>query len=259
MHEFKGGFIMPGKKKKRLVVSGYRYGRIIILAACFVWVVCACNLIMNRKDEKELSVNEAFCSVVYSDIQAEISGSGEIDIKGDMSAKRMVLMDMAKNLEINKYSITNEDGDCRLYQQSKNGEVTLEIINADGKDYIRANVMINKGFETVSVYKKVFEKCFKQFDVDSDITVTMSGSVNGRLSLDEMEHLSGKFLKNMSAKEVTTGRMEEAYTVYAYSKTVPEYLNVGKQKVNVNVTMNYEEELKRTIVRLSTPVYNGDY
>lgn len=247
-------------RRKRLSVKGYGYTRILILIACFIWVVSATNLIMNRKDNSNLSLEEAFCANVYSNLRADIYGMGELNLKNDTTqTKKMILMDIAKKLDINQYTISEDADGVHLSQLSKNGEVAIDVLDRDEAFYLRASVTINKGFAAIKAYKKVLNECFEQFGVDEDINVSMSGIVNGRLDATQMEHLSGKFLKSMSAKEVMAGTMEEAYTVYAYSKNINEFMNVGKNKVNINVTMNYDELDGNTIVRLSTPVYNGDY
>ena len=47
--------------------------------------------------------------------------------------------------------------------------------------------------------------------------------------------------------------------VNAYTKDVKDSISLGKKKINVNITMNYDEIRNMTDITLSTPVYSGDF
>ena len=43
------------------------------------------------------------------------------------------------------------------------------------------------------------------------------------------------------------------------TKDVKDSISLGKKKINVNITMNYDESRNMTDITLSTPVYSGDF
>ena len=59
---------------------------------------------------------------------------------------------------------------------------------------------------------------------------------------------------------VRTEKMtEDLYTVYGYDKDIDTAISIGKEKVNINITMSYDENKDQTLIHLSTPINNRDY
>ena len=87
----------------------------------------------------------------------------------------------------------------------------------------------------------------------------MKGSAIGDMSDKDRDNLADRMLKMLGAKTVTSGKVQDSYMVYAYTKDVKDSISLGKKKINVNITMNYDEIRNMTDITLSTPVYSGDF
>ena len=79
------------------------------------------------------------------------------------------------------------------------------------------------------------------------------------MSDKDRDNLADRMLKMLDAKTVTSGKVQDSYMVYAYTKDVKDSISLGKKKINVNITMNYDEIRNMTDITLSTPVYSGDF
>ena len=117
----------------------------------------------------------------------------------------------------------------------------------------------NKGFECAECYRDIIKESFEDYGVDTCVTVSMKGSAIGDMSDKDRDNLADRMLKMLDAKTVTSGKVQDSYMVYAYTKDVKDSISLGKKKINVNITMNYDEIRNMTDITLSTPVYSGDF
>ena len=108
-------------------------------------------------------------------------------------------------------------------------------------------------------YEKLMKQVLEEYGIDTHVTVSMKGSIAGDMSQYDKSEVSGRMLKMLGAKTVTTGQIQDSYVVYAYAKSVKDSVSIGKNKINVNITMNYDETRGVTDIQLSTPIYNEDF
>lgn len=54
-------------------------------------------------------------------------------------------------------------------------------------------------------------------------------------------------------------RTDDLYVIYGYDDEIDEYINVGRGKVNVCISVNYDEIEDVTCVYFSTPMNNQDF
>lgn len=241
------------------MVKIYRFQRLMIIAAVIVWAVFAGRLVYKGIKGETPDVVDTFCENVYSDLSAEISAAGKLD--GGMSdmAEKLMITQMAKTLGLSRYSITEDESGIYLTQQSVNGNADISIKKSDTGKYFTTDIELFKGFESATDYEKLIKQVLEEYGVDTHVTVSMKGSIAGDMSQYDKSEISGKMLKTLGAKTVTTGQIQDSYVVYAYAKSVKDSVSIGKNKINVNITMNYDETRKVTEIQLSTPMYNEDF
>ena len=95
--------------------------------------------------------------------------------------------------------------------------------------------------------------------VQVETTIQFLGAYEGDLPLERWDKIADSMIKELGGKVVYENRDKELYTVYAYSKMLPEYISVDQKKVNIQVAMRYEEDNNRTVVYLATPLLRGDW
>ena len=49
------------------------------------------------------------------------------------------------------------------------------------------------------------------------------------------------------------------YTVYGSTRLEDAYLTLNKKKVNIQITMSYDEEKNKTYVKIGVPIVNSSY
>ena len=159
----------------------------------------------------------------------------------------------------NAYYISEDDTVIGHIQYSVIGSSDLSIKKSSTGEYFITDIELYKGFESTSDYEKLMKQVLEEYGIDTHVTVSMKGSIAGDMSQYDKSEVSGKMLKMLGAKTVTTGQIQDSYVVYAYAKSVKYFFFIGKNKINVNITMNYDETRGVTDIQLSTPIYNEDF
>ena len=236
------------------MVRIYRFQRLLIAAAVIIWAVFAGRLVYKGIKGEAMDVVDTFCENVYYDISADISATGKLDNGMSDTAKKLMMTQMAKTLGLNRYNITEDDT-----QQSVNGSADISIKNSSTGEFFITDIELYKGFESTSDYEKLMKQVLEEYGIDTHVTVSMKGSIAGDMSQYDKSEVSGRMLKMLGAKTVTTGQIQDSYVVYAYAKSVKDSVSIGKNKINVNITMNYDETRGVTDIQLSTPIYNEDF
>lgn len=241
------------------MVKIYRFQRLMIIAAVIIWTAFATKIVLEGIKGEKGNVVDTFCDNVYYDLSACISAEGQITKNITIGTQKLLLVEMAEKLGINRYNITEDDKGMHLSQNSVNGAVQIDIVNTDSGDYLKTEVILYKGFESVESYQKILSDGFDNLGIDTQVTISMKGSVLGTMQIHDRNEMADRMLDMLGAKEVASGNIEDSYVVYAYSKAVGDSVKLGKKKINVNITMNYDEINNITNIQLATPVYNEDF
>lgn len=241
------------------MVKIYRFQRLMVAAAVIIWAVFAGRLVYKGIKGETMDVVDTFCENVYYDISADVSATGKLDSDMSDTAKKLMMTQMAKTIGLNRYNITENETGIYLTQNSVNGNVDISIKKTDAGEYLKTSVQLYKGFDSVTDYEKLIKDVLDEYGINTHVTVSMKGSIAGDMSQYDKSEISGNMLKMLGAKTVTTGQIQDSYVVYAYAKSVKDSVSIGKNKININITMNYDETRGVTDIQLSTPIYNEDF
>ena len=74
------------------------------------------------------------------------------------------------------------------------------------------------------------------------------------LSDEEKEKITERLLAGVDAKVAEENQDKNLYTVYAYSPCFSESASQGKKRVNLALTLYYDERKQQTNVSLAVPV-----
>jgi len=85
-------------------------------------------------------------------------------------------------------------------------------------------------------------------------TLELCGVFDGEIPLIEKDTLTDRLLSELYAQPVYENRQNNCYTVYAYTGAVEDYITVEKNKINVQVLIDYDSKNDRTEVVLASPL-----
>ena len=249
----------------------YAFQKAAVLLALVLWIVAAANIIVSgwKRMGKEQIIS-AFNSETYTDIRASIATMGKYgEFNITDNAKKLILEDIAEDIGINRYTIedTVEEGNKvkTLSQSSDNGDVVCKFITvgevpqAECEQYIYIGINLNNSAEAAFSYEEIVKNINEKLGINSTVTVNLVGEMEGELNGGVKDMIVDDMLRNIDAKIVVQNRDDELYTVYAYDNDIKEHVKLGRDKVNVNLSIAYDEERDVTMIYLSTPINNQDY
>ena len=234
-----GGFLCI-----RIPVSGkYRFQRGIIVLAAVLWLITVVR-ILSKDIVREVSAGSStdmvsvFCDSVYTDVTSEITAYGVLT-----------------ESYLSEGEKTEDNTEYALVQNSVYGDVSLKIIYSQEKYYLIINMQLDKGIESTMAYRGIIQDICDRYGVDCSVNAALSGAVDGNIGIEERNALCEKLLTQLRAKEVQSRKTMDMFVVYAYDRYESSYVMLGKNKVNVNISMEYDENNDMTVVHMAVPVY----
>lgn len=85
-------------------------------------------------------------------------------------------------------------------------------------------------------------------------TMELCGVFEGEIPLSQKDSLTDCLLSELYAQPVYENRQNNYYTVYAYTGAVEDYITVERNKINVQVLIDYDRDMDRTEVVLASPL-----
>lgn len=243
--------------------------RWIAIFFCFgLWIYTAITALTGNAKDKEGRVVTAFTKAKCIDCKSNIGAFGQYGVLYlNDNAKETILRDMAKKIGINNYIISKDEEEnistMQLTQTAKNGEVVLKVITVEravessvieARQYISIEIGLNSSTEGTLAYEKIVKDIIKGFGIDTQVTVTMSGAINGKLDSALKDVVKDDILEELDAKVVSEQCNDELYTVYEYTDNIDDYVSMASSKINLNLSMSYNEEKDITEVVLATPL-----
>ena len=270
------------KKRKRTALQrkgavrkqNYMFQKVAICIAAVLWLITAGNVLWGGKSTTgQQKIISAFSSTAYIDTTASVSAYGKYGNIGlTENAKKIILEKIAEKIGIDRYQIddTTEDGNAvkTLSQSSANGDVICKFITvseSSGSDtlsssqYLYVGVTLKNAIDSAFTYEKVIKDIMTDMETDACVTVNLKGEIKGKLTTDAKDTITDQMLSKIDAKIKAQNKDEDLYTVYAYDDAIKKYITVGSDKVNVNVSISYDEQNDITNVYFSTPINNQDY
>lgn len=241
-----------------------------VVIAGILWLITAARVfLLPQNSLGENNVISAFGSTSYSEVYADISAYGKYGtVELTDTARQIILEKAAEKIGISRYNIETEKHNnvetVSLVQNGDNGDVickfvTIQQENVQYEQYIYIGITLNNTIDSAFTYEKIVREIMEEMQIETEVNVNFRGKLKGALTREQKEEFAQHMLDKMEAKLSVSRHMEEAYTVYAYDKEIKDYIMIGKDKVNVNICISYDEDNNETTVYLATPMNTQDY
>lgn len=234
--------------KKIIKLFGYTS---IIVTAVFIFRYFD----MNTKNEEE--VFTAFSHSYVSPLQLNLNIRGNLSNEQSvMSFIKNISNTMKTNAELQK-SIT---GDITTYQKRSTNKIIKIIVrnkeSDNAKPYVVVDVTLFSNYKEVSSISNTVQKVFKNYNTTPSITILMVGNFSGKLDKLEMARVVNTVYNELKAKKVE--RYEDAYQLgyTGYSSKLISNLcvNSGREKVNLDIRLRYNDYENKTYLYLAAPI-----
>lgn len=243
-----------------------------IIICMGLWLFTAFHFFFDRKNAQD-SIVTAFANASLMDVSSKATCFGKYrEEYMTQEEKENLLREAARELSIGDYEmITRKDKETTttiLSREGSKGSALLKVITREEKDeegkvaatqYISMEVSLENSIPSAFAYKERMESVLKKLKIDTAVSLYLTGSISGKLLLPTRNVVADQILSDMKARIVSENRDMECYSIYAYVKNVKDYMLIENKKVNMNLSMSYNEASDRTYIYLATPMNNQDF
>lgn len=175
--------------------------------------------------------------------------------------------------------ITKEGEQFKLIIKSNTIEEQISESVLTQKTYISINLDIYNSIQSGYYYKNKIDSVMKRLcaeelkseqeedssqqsdkkQISDSIYLVIKGEISGEMLPDTQRELGEKLIKRLGADKVFDSFNADMYSLYAYNKSINNYVSIGKNNINVNVAFAYNELEDVTYVYVGSPIVNYDY
>lgn len=134
----------------------------------------------------------------------------------------------------------------------------LKLVNLTEEDryYVCAEITLTGQNATLTSHlrKELLQAAEKIELTELSSTLELCGVFEGEIPLAEKDELTDCLLSELYAQPVYENRQNNYYTVYAYTGAVEDYITVERNKINVQVFIDYDRNKDCTEVVLASPL-----
>lgn len=131
------------------------------------------------------------------------------------------------------------------------GDETYLLIGLEGN--------AKHNYKQMMYWHRQIRSVFKSWQAEPRISYCLIGTIKGKLSSTEKREEATKILAALEAERIEGVDEGDYLSISAYSSKIPDYLEVGEKKVNVNVALRYHSTDDKTYLHLGSPLLGGEY
>ena len=236
-----------------------------------VWSIVAVQIYVNNWDrEKQKEQVVTAFSVVNESVTGEtIEGYGYL---GKMDLSDDVKKDMLENLAYKigikdgyTYSAGSGDGFTKmtLTKEGKYATTLLRIITITKGKEPEQHITIQidttaDSADAFSLYYRI-QQIFEEIGVGGKVSIEVELERNGDVWKEEGQDYATGVFSLVKAQVVDSIVENEICTVYGYTKLEDGYLNLGRERVNIQMVFFYDEIQDKTYIKVGFPIVNSSY
>lgn len=256
-------------------VLGKNNIRLGVYIALVLWLSFGVQFLTNKIIQPKNNILEAFINTKseISYITLEMAGLYGDGILVEEDKKELIYTiakEIGLQLDDNLISKKDEERSELYYSKDgKNAETMIKVYSRPSSNSSNPNEMENYVLVRLKVltnpqssleFRKVLEDLFESLNIEQTfITMEVSSTFMGKLTLEEMNQIADSMIDNLRGKIIEEHRVEGLFTIYGFTGLLPEYIMDSKNKINIHVAITYNEEEDKTKVILATPIINGVY
>lgn len=129
----------------------------------------------------------------------------------------------------------------------------------EGGYSLSVSLVDTSGDQTASRYAARITDILRHHDMEPEVSISITGSLEGQLLEKEVEKLCGRVFDSISADKVEGINDDGLISISAFSPSIKEAVRVNGRRVNVNLASRYNSFEGKTYIWLATPVIMTEY
>ncbi|TCT13078.1 TATA-box binding protein [Natranaerovirga pectinivora] len=222
--------------------------------------------------EKELI--QAFNNTEFNIKESQLSTSGLYNRTYMSQDKKIELLnEIAGKLSLEpefEYGIIEEGAfqEIKLIKKSRNATTNIKLVTLEktissnvkeAENYLIIDIKLYNNINSLTYFKNLTEELLKDYEVDAQVTIHITGERQGRVSILEKEEITRELFRYISAKEREQFITNDIYSIYGHTPIIKEYIVSNNKKINVDIAITYNEVEDTTYLYLATPLITIPY
>ncbi|QSZ27032.1 YwmB family TATA-box binding protein [Aceticella autotrophica] len=103
------------------------------------------------------------------------------------------------------------------------------------------------------------KKAYDRFKLSPKIAVCFVGTFDGQLKKEKVSSIVKGVMEKMSAVKIEGMEDQNVLSISAHTNKIKEYIEIGSEKINLNIAMRYSTYDKKTYIWVATPIIAMEY
>lgn len=176
-------------------------------------------------------------------------------IKSMWIDKKYIKTSRIENDNFRQIDVEYEDKNSRqvsiVAQTIKNG--------LKSETYVLIDEYLLNGYDDVLKERKLINGLYQSLKLKPRVTTCFVGTFGGMLNKDKNSSIVNLVLNKLNAKKVEGMEDENILSVSAHSDKIKEYIEIGSEKINLNVATRYSSFDNKTYIWVATPIIAIEY
>jgi hypothetical protein len=245
--------------------------KLTLYMVAVLWLAVGTQMVVNKVFREDVKITEAFVKTNAEEMQSSIEIVAEYhkDFLSEIDKKTLIkkIADAIGLKVDDDISVKTEDNrtEYSFYKHAKQATSEIKVVSLEQekdsvkemKHYLIVRLNILQSIRSIDKYKNILENTMTKLGVENQqITMSFEGNQEGNITSKEKNQIATQLVKELQGEVAMEYDEGDLYTVYAYTGLIHEYIETVGCKINIQISITYNELTNKTRITLATPIMN---
>ncbi|AGB20142.1 YwmB family TATA-box binding protein [Thermoanaerobacterium thermosaccharolyticum] len=196
----------------------------------------------------------------WSKLNSKFTSISEMNMIVEKIIKSMGIDD--KKVKVSKLDQDNfRQYDAEYDTGNKKVSIVMQSVKneVDNETYILIDEYLLKGNKDVIGENEKIIKAYSKLSLTPEIATCLVGAYKGLLNKGKISSILEEVMKDTNAVKVEGLNDENLVSISAHTNKIKEYIEMGSEKINLNVALRYSSFDDKTYIWIATPIIAIEY
>ncbi|MDF2545668.1 MAG: hypothetical protein K0R93_566 [Anaerosolibacter sp.] len=217
---------------------------------------------------KEVELKEVLeasgAQLVEYNVNAHVGILGE---SKDIQEAESLCWDLSRRLGVKKAVMesnqSSENVQTWVNGKYKDGQdITIMVQSSQSEAGKESNIIVDlQGNEKLTSIQGIGNELKGVLEKHGDVALSswISGTFQGQMAKEDQIHIADSVMAQVEAKEIEGIRENNIISIVGYSKMIPQWIQYGGKKVNLNIALRYNAYEDKTYLWIGNPLISIAY
>lgn len=127
------------------------------------------------------------------------------------------------------------------------------------KNYLVVNIVLHNKCQSITYFQELLGDYFKKLEIRPTTGLTITASKAGAISVPSAEAVMTHLVQALNGDVKSVFLEDEIKSIYGYTKDVKDYVTANGEKINMDLSVTYNELEDKTYLYGAIPVITFEY